>query len=450
MNVAPPTSRIAQIRARRALESQYDELRRTTLAALASRLRGANVRFDPADLEAHYNQAWHALYAKLAGGDVVENTKGFLIQAAFFRAVDDYRKQHDDRRADVTDIDDRVHVDPDIDGALDDAHRLRAFMQGLKGRLNDRGLQAAALCYLHGYTRADAARMIGVSDGQMKKLMDRVSGVVGSLVQDLASGSWCDEQRSLITAYGLGVLDPEGARHELARAHLKDCSSCRAYVRQLRGIAGVVPPLWLPWGSIGLSAGGVGAGVTSNAASTGHASGAPAPPGKPATGTSAAVVAVVAALALVIAGLAGAAILAGDDGEPGRASQQAQAAAGAPMNSAMTAIAQGATAAAAEATSARDEALEARRSRKAARERVARARRASARRQARRTAERSAAVAARAAAAAALPAAAVPRSTTPAPPATPTPPVRTPPARPGTTATTPVQTDGEQEFGAEP
>ena len=45
-----------------------------------------------------------------------------------------------------------------------------------------------------------------------------------------------------------GILDPNGERYRLALIHRSECPACRAYVVSLRGLAAVLPPVFLPWG----------------------------------------------------------------------------------------------------------------------------------------------------------------------------------------------------------
>ena len=51
----------------------------------------------------------------------------------------------------------------DLAAELDDRIRLRQLFEGLRGRLSARELQAAALCYLQGLSRAEAAARMGIS-----------------------------------------------------------------------------------------------------------------------------------------------------------------------------------------------------------------------------------------------------------------------------------------------
>ncbi|MGX6450050.1 RNA polymerase sigma factor, partial [Patulibacter sp. S7RM1-6] len=235
-------SRRARLRADRAIAEEYERLRPKTLAALRSKLRGSGVELDDGDLDAAYNQAWHTLHAKLAGGEAIDNLGGFLVQVAYYRSVDEFRRLHPDRRADLPEDVELPDDGPGVDERLDDVRRLREVMEGLRLRLGERERRAAALCYLHGYTRPQAAAVLGVSASRMEKIMDGVSKSVAAITAQVAAGRWCEEQRSLVTAYALDVLDRDGERYPLAVAHLRGCAACRALVRELRGLAALVPP----------------------------------------------------------------------------------------------------------------------------------------------------------------------------------------------------------------
>jgi hypothetical protein len=130
------------------------------------------------------------------------------------------------------------------------------------------------LCYLQGLPRVDAAARMGVSPARMQKLMDGygagrpgVAGKVGALIDTIRAGGWCAEQASLMRGLAFGILDPDGERYRLAIAHRRECPACRAYVRSLRGLAAVLPPVpsLLHW-----SVGG-GAVATGGAAVVTHA-----------------------------------------------------------------------------------------------------------------------------------------------------------------------------------
>jgi DNA-directed RNA polymerase specialized sigma24 family protein len=236
-------ARRSEQRAEQLVQREYEELRAPTLRAVRSRLAAQGIRFDDADLDEFYNQAWHGLYEQLVRGEEVENRGGFLVVAAHRRAIEEVRRVQPDRRADAVDAGETAQ-DLDLTQRLDDRRRLLGAMEGMRERFSTRERQAAALCYLHGYSRPEAAAALGVAPKRMEKLMDGVSTKLGALTTEIDEGDWCESRQSLMKAYAYGVLDPEGERYAIARAHLEECPACRKYVRGLRGIAAVVPPVW--------------------------------------------------------------------------------------------------------------------------------------------------------------------------------------------------------------
>ena len=97
-----------------------------------------------------------------------------------------------------------------------------------------------------------------------------MAGKVGELVETIRDGGWCEEQGSLMRGLAYGILDPEGERYRLALVHRSECPACRAYVVSLRGLAAVLPPMFLP--------GVLGAGALARAGA--GAERAPAPAGR--------------------------------------------------------------------------------------------------------------------------------------------------------------------------
>src|SRR5438309_362887 len=82
-------------------------------------------------------------------------------------------------------------------------------------RVSGRERQAAALCYLQGLSRAQAARTMGVSEARMRKLMEGtgrgrpgVAAKMAALAETIAHGGWCEEQGSLMRGLAYGILDP--------------------------------------------------------------------------------------------------------------------------------------------------------------------------------------------------------------------------------------------------
>ena len=298
---------VRRYRAERLLRREFDAMRSRVLSGVRARLRSAGVALDPADLEACYSQAWHGLYTTMLEGDTPEvaNPEGWLALVTYRRAIDEHRSRlrthhayplalSPDDRAGEPAPDTRA-PERDLAGELDDRARLRQLMEGLRGRLSPRERQAAALCYLQGCSRDEAAARLGVSEARMRKLMDGTPGSpgvaskVGGLLQSIRAGSYCSEQSSLLRGFAFGILDPAGERYALAIAHQRECPACRAHVLSLRGLAAVLPPLPLP---LMLGAGAAaGAGATTGVGAsvgtgTGVGSGAGVGTGAGATGVA--------------------------------------------------------------------------------------------------------------------------------------------------------------------
>jgi DNA-directed RNA polymerase specialized sigma24 family protein len=279
---------LRRYRAERLLREEFGGRREEVLAVVRVRLRASGVQLDAGDLEGCYAQAWQGLYAALVAGREVANPAGWLTVVTFRRAIDEHRAR---TRAPVS-----AHADygeqrqaraaeRDLAAELDDRTRLRALFEGLRGRLSARECEAASLCYLQGLSRAQAAAQMGIGETAMRKLMEGrgagrpgVAGKVGELLRMIRGGEWCEQQASLMRGLAFGILDPDGERYRLARAHQRECPACRAYILSLRGLAAVLPPLALPWG-IGAGAGaaagaGAGAGVGTGVGGAGAGAGA--------------------------------------------------------------------------------------------------------------------------------------------------------------------------------
>jgi DNA-directed RNA polymerase specialized sigma24 family protein len=259
-------------RAEQVLDREYDELRSGTIRALRAKLGASGASFDETDLEAFYNQAWHGLYLRLAEGEDIGNHTGFLVNASYFRAIEELRRVHPERRADAVDLA-VIGTEVDVDALLDDHRQLTQFMEGMRDRLTERERQAATLCYIHGCTRPQTAQALGVSPKRMEKLMDGVSRKIGVLVADIRDGSWCESRDSLMKAYAFGVLDPDGERWKLASDHLRECPGCRRYVRGLRGVGAVAPPVGLPIALLALLGGGAAGGAAAASSAAGGGAG---------------------------------------------------------------------------------------------------------------------------------------------------------------------------------
>lgn len=262
---------LRRYRADRLLREEFESLREGVIAAVAGRLRAAGARADRGDLEAAYAQAWQGLHAAVLAGEEIANPAGWLTVVAHRRAVDEHRSRGS-AQAPLEQAE-LAGEERDIPAALDDRARLRELLEALRAGLSERERQAAALCYLQGLTRAEAASRMGISERRMRKLMEGagrgllgVAAKVGAFARTIAAGEWCEQQGSLMRGLAFGVLDPRGERYRIAMAHAGRCPSCRAYVRSLRGLAAILPPspLLLQW----LAAGAGGAGASAAAGGT--------------------------------------------------------------------------------------------------------------------------------------------------------------------------------------
>ena len=290
---------VRRYRAERMLRKEFEGLRGRVVGSVRGKLRASGVSLDASDLEACYAQAWQGLYAAMLAGEEIANPTGWLALVTYRRAIEEHRSRRRSyptegvgepdggfRGARGSDAGELAH-ERDFAEELDDRIRLRQVFEGLRGRLSERELQAAALCYLQGLSRAEAAARMGISEQRMRKLMEGpgpgrpgVAGKVGELVETIRGGGWCEEQGSLMRGLAFGILDPAGERYRLAMAHKSECPACRAYILSLRGLAAVLPVPFLPGvlgaGALaGIAGAGTGTGVAaSGGAGTGAGTGA--------------------------------------------------------------------------------------------------------------------------------------------------------------------------------
>lgn len=300
---------LRRYRAEKLLREQFEALRGRVISAVRAKLRGHGATLDESDFESAYSQAWQGLYAALLSGEEIHNPGGWLTLVTYRRAIDELRG----RRVEVELQAHTAADDRDLEADIDDRRRLRELMEGMGSRLTDREREAAALCYLQGLSRAEAAQRMGIAPRRMKRLMEGrgpgrpgVVSKMGALSNAIANGSFCDEQASLMRALAFGMLDPEGERYKIANAHRRSCPACRTYVLSLRGLSAALPPVFLPGLLDGLRLGG-GSGAVRGAsvAGGGPATGA----GGPVAGVGAIKLTVVGAL--LIGAVAGTAVLIG-------------------------------------------------------------------------------------------------------------------------------------------
>ena len=307
------------------IADEYEPFKAEIVRTVSGKLSAAGVHATGDDLYPAYNEAWHALYMKLAAGEEIENRKGFLVTVTHRRALSEHRAHHPGKFAPEEELK-NAGVEIDLDAQLDAEIQLKQITEGFRDKLNQREFEAATLCHLHGYSRPEAAQAIGVEPKRMEKIMDGASTQISAVIGRVKTGTYCQEMDSVVRAFAVGMLEPEGDRYKLAEGHLEFCGACRRQVLIARGLAAAAPP----FPALITAVAGTGAAATaagSGASSPGHAVGGdPAKAGTPQPGKSstarnsavgAGVVAVVAAVS--VAGALALGAVGGDSGTGGGA-----------------------------------------------------------------------------------------------------------------------------------
>ncbi|HWC25140.1 MAG TPA: sigma-70 family RNA polymerase sigma factor, partial [Solirubrobacteraceae bacterium] len=253
---------LGQSRFDRLIANQYETVKHEVLATVRAKLAAAHLRSDPLDLDAAYNAAWHALYEQsVRGGAGVENLGGWLATIAYRRAIDDVRSARPRLHADAAAASQTNALsdgcyERDVDDEISARQKYHQWLMSVRLRLSAREQQAVSLCVLHEHSRREASELMGIDVRRLDKIMTSANKKLGGALEAISRGDWCEDQRSLIKAYAFGLHDEGGARYALAVQHIVHCQACAAYVRSVRGLAGVMPPGVLLAGAVS-AAGGV-------------------------------------------------------------------------------------------------------------------------------------------------------------------------------------------------
>lgn len=235
-------------RAERTATENYRELQPEVLATVRHKLASRRMRVDESDLEEAYCQAWHGVCEAIKHGQRVSNLTGMLVEITWRRAVDAYRELRPGQRVELEP--DAHPVGHELDARLDDQIKLKRFLRRARDRLSPRERAAVSLCLIHGYTRPEAARLLGYERTQIEKLMDGATKKIGRIVAGIdARGCGEDEWARLIRSYALGSMHEHDRDRPRVAAHVAECESCRRYVDGLRGLAAILPPVVPPLGS---------------------------------------------------------------------------------------------------------------------------------------------------------------------------------------------------------
>ena len=233
--------------------ANYGAMMEEILRSVNGRLRAEGIKtLNRQDLEVAYNEGWQGVTQHIVQGRPLTSLAGLLFTMVHRRAIDIYRAKQEGRRVEM-DLEQQA-VDADLADRADDHEKLTRLLGRLKDRLNDKERRAVTLCVLHGYKRPEAADLLGIDRVVFERIMDgatkKMAGVVASIE---ARGCGGDEWSRLMRAYALGLLSEDEPDYQRAHAHVDGsdpCEACRRYVRGLRGLAAVLPPL-LPPGLLG-------------------------------------------------------------------------------------------------------------------------------------------------------------------------------------------------------
>lgn len=240
-------------RAERTANENYRDLQAEVIGTVRHKLASRGMRLDDSDLEEAYCQAWHGVCETIKRGGDVSNLTGMLVEITWRRTIDIYRELRPGQRVDL-ELDEHS-VSLDVDAQLDDQIKLKRFLKRVRGRLNPRECEAVSLCVIHGYTRPEAAELLGLERAQIEKLMDGATKKIGSIVASInARGCGEEEWARLIKSYALGLLAEDDRDHPRAAAHVAECEACQRYVNGLRGLTAILPPVALPFGPAAVAA----------------------------------------------------------------------------------------------------------------------------------------------------------------------------------------------------
>jgi RNA polymerase sigma factor (sigma-70 family) len=218
------------------------------LRNVGSKMRASGKPLNRQDLEVAYNEGWQGVTEHIIQGRPVTSLAGLLFTMVHRRAIDIYRAKQEGRRVEI-DLEAQP-VDAEIAEQIDDQEMLTRLLDRLKDRLNDKERRAVTLCALHGYKRPEAADLLGIDRVVFERIMDSASKKMAGIVASLeARGCGGEEWSRMMRAYALGLLTEDEPDYQRALAHVDGpdrCEACRRYVRGLRGLAAVLPPLLPP------------------------------------------------------------------------------------------------------------------------------------------------------------------------------------------------------------
>lgn len=242
-------SRTREQEAAEVASANYEALKHEILRAVAANLRTQGITtMIHQDLEEAYSEGWQGITQHIIQGKPLTSLEGLLYRTTLCRAIDIYRSRHERRRVDM-DLD-QQSTDSELADRVDHRETLRRVLLRARERLTEKERLAVTLCLLHGYKRPEAADLLGVDRVVFERTMDAAMRKISAIVAGIqARGCGGEEWARLMRAYALGLLTEDEIDYRRAHDHVEGpeaCEACRRYVRGLRGLAVVLPPLLPP------------------------------------------------------------------------------------------------------------------------------------------------------------------------------------------------------------
>jgi DNA-directed RNA polymerase specialized sigma24 family protein len=220
-------------RAERTVSENYEKLKPTVSRIISSRLRDYKIHVDWVDLEETYNQAWMAIFTKIAREVPIFTVPGLLVEITWRRTLDMYRTSHPGRWLEIQM--NMASVDSDVDDQLDDKSKIERLLSQLRIRLSERQLIAFSLCYIKGYKRSEVASVLDITRPQIERLMDGTTRKLADVAAGIsARGCGGDEWQRLLRAYAWSHLREDSRDYSRVVDHLVECDSCRRYTEGLK------------------------------------------------------------------------------------------------------------------------------------------------------------------------------------------------------------------------
>jgi RNA polymerase sigma factor (sigma-70 family) len=214
-------------------------------------------------------------YRGLRANDRDLTLRPWLYRVARNRCVDELRRPALPPGPELLELTRPCEHDPVVES--EQRESLRRLITDV-GRLPEQQRSALLLRELSGMSYSDVASVLGVSVPAVKSLLVRARVGLGAALE--ARDTACGEIRE-----ELALAHDRGMRpNALARRHLRDCTGCREYRAQVRGVSKQLAALAPTAGPLGLLAKlGMGTGGSGSAAAGGAAAGGAAAGGAAAT-----------------------------------------------------------------------------------------------------------------------------------------------------------------------